>query len=352
MRTAVQAALATPGDGRAVLAVANREACQQLLGECVGPVDYAPPGAAQVGWRCGMKAGGCVCPCMHGRQGRGAAVWCGAPGLLQGTIAQHAPASPARQQRCASRPTQERRQAAAQRAAASTEHLQSLVPPVPPPPPPPALPTPASLPDTTAARPTGSPQDQRAAAAQRAEAPGEHPQELGPAGVGALFSMSEGGVTIVNWPQVCSSSCGRASCAAGSCTVAGSRPAALLHRMCAPPRPAGGDCIHCRSARWLPAGSRQHPAHAAEAPPPVSVAAGAAGDEPRHHPLHQLPAPARHGGRLGPRGVDCGVVACFAATAHREANTEIYFACLGHFQPATAIIVRWASLCAPGQLRT
>lgn len=43
VRTAVHAALATPGDGRAVLAVASPETCQQLLGECLGPLDPSAP---------------------------------------------------------------------------------------------------------------------------------------------------------------------------------------------------------------------------------------------------------------------------------------------------------------------
>lgn len=45
----MQAALATPGDGRSVVAVASGEACQQLLGACLGAAEAAPappPGQA------------------------------------------------------------------------------------------------------------------------------------------------------------------------------------------------------------------------------------------------------------------------------------------------------------------
>ncbi|KAL4422653.1 hypothetical protein ABPG75_008850 [Micractinium tetrahymenae] len=49
VKTAVQAALATPGDGRSVIAVVSAEACQHLLGECLGPAELAPQQAEQGG---------------------------------------------------------------------------------------------------------------------------------------------------------------------------------------------------------------------------------------------------------------------------------------------------------------
>lgn len=45
----LQAALATPGDGRSVIAVVSAEACQHLLGECLGPAELAPQQAEQGG---------------------------------------------------------------------------------------------------------------------------------------------------------------------------------------------------------------------------------------------------------------------------------------------------------------
>lgn len=65
---ALQAALATPGDGRSVIAVVGPEACQQLLGECLGPVEapadpqqaqqQQPMDAASVGALFTMSEGG------------------------------------------------------------------------------------------------------------------------------------------------------------------------------------------------------------------------------------------------------------------------------------------------------
>lgn len=59
-----QAALSTPGDGRTIVAVACAQACQRMLGDCLGPVDPSAPAeeqqrsAAQVGAAFSMAEGG------------------------------------------------------------------------------------------------------------------------------------------------------------------------------------------------------------------------------------------------------------------------------------------------------
>jgi len=59
-----QAALSTPGDGRTVVAVACAEACQRMLGDCLGPMDPSASAeeqrlsAAQVGAAFCMAEGG------------------------------------------------------------------------------------------------------------------------------------------------------------------------------------------------------------------------------------------------------------------------------------------------------
>ena len=61
IRLAIESALATPGDGRCVIAVASAGACQQLLGECLGPGAYQPQeegGMASVGGSFEMSPGG------------------------------------------------------------------------------------------------------------------------------------------------------------------------------------------------------------------------------------------------------------------------------------------------------
>ena len=61
IRLALEAALATPGDGRCVIAVASAGACQQLLGECLGPEADQPleeGGTASVGACFEMSPGG------------------------------------------------------------------------------------------------------------------------------------------------------------------------------------------------------------------------------------------------------------------------------------------------------
>ncbi|KAI7845742.1 hypothetical protein COHA_000658 [Chlorella ohadii] len=64
IHTAMQAALSTPGDGRTVVAVACAEACQRMLGDCLGPVDPSALAeeqrlsAAQVGAAFCMAEGG------------------------------------------------------------------------------------------------------------------------------------------------------------------------------------------------------------------------------------------------------------------------------------------------------
>ena len=61
---ASQAALCTPGDGRTIVAVACAEACQRMLGYCLGPVDPSAPAEeqqlseAQVGAAFCMTEGG------------------------------------------------------------------------------------------------------------------------------------------------------------------------------------------------------------------------------------------------------------------------------------------------------